>query len=666
MPRRTVRTTVCSGMRLAVLAVFACAAAWNAAGETRGSVTITSQALDISGPEGILVKPAPIRCRLGDDPQWKEPGFNDEDWDRADIFKYPLDNPRAVPPFPPVWFRFDLHFSPDLIGRPVAFTSLSSHEPDTQVFLNGTRVANLQFIDPTTGETPRCIVPFQADCLVAVRWNPEKWRLERALGREKEEARFIFSIRDYEAALQKQERLAVNDHAYALHRIVLIGVFIVFFLFHFALYAHYPLRRENIYYGMTALLCILALTSLHVSEVYRYSGPIWYWSYAVFFLGIMPFSMISGAALLQLLLTGRAGRTLPLYLTAGVLMQIAHIQTPWVSNTAMQCFPLVVVPELAWRVWLRHRRGGLPFSWMVVGALLLVCVILSALGSALGLDSDSGFIRYAAWYFFAFFLQIVAVAFAREYARDKKHLEARTVELAAEIAERERAEEAFQGISRRLLDVRDEEQRRMARELHDSVAQDLAAMVMMIGQIEDDLPEKSPEQAKILEGTLDLANKCAQEVRTLSYLLHPPLLDQLGLIPALRAYVDGFTKRSGIRVTVEVKPDFARMPADVELTLFRIVQECLGNIHRHSHSVTARVTLGQSAGTVLLKVRDEGRGIPEATLAAIQQHRSCGGGGVGVAGMQERLHLLKGTFHIESGPGGTTVHAAVPLGNNNS
>ena len=648
------------GMRFAVLVVFACAAAWNAAGETRGSATITSQVLDVSGPDGIFIKPAPIRYRLGDDPQWKEPGFNDEDWDKADIFKYPLDSPRAVPPLPPVWFRFDLHFAPDLIGRPVVLTSTRFYEPDVQVFLNGIRVADLQFIDPTTGKTPRCFVPLQTDYVVALRWNPEKWRVDRALGREKEAVKCIPSIRDYEVVLRKQERLAVNDHAYALHRIVLIGAFVVFFLFHFALYAHYPLRRENIYYGTTALLCLLALTSLHVSEIYRYSGPIWYWSYAVFFLGIMPFSVISGAALLQLLLTGRVGRTLPVYLTAGVLMQIAHIQTPWVSNTAMQCFPLVVVPELAWSVWLRHRRGGLPFSWMVVGALLLVCVVLSALGSALGLDSDSGFIRYAAWYFFAFFLQIVAVAFAREYARDKKHLEARTVELAGEIAERARAEEAFQGISRRLLEVRDEEQRRMARELHDSVAQDLAAMVMMVGQIEDSLPAKSPEQAKTLETTLDLANKCSQEVRTLSYLLHPPLLDQLGLIPALRAYVDGFTKRSGIRVAVEVGHDFARMPADVELTLFRIVQECLGNIHRHAHCATAHIKLGQRIGTVLLEVWDEGAGIPQDTLAAIQQHRSCEG--VGIAGMQERLHLLKGTFRLESSSSGTMIQAAIPLG----
>ena len=664
MFRNGARMTAGGGVRFAVLAVFACALAWNAVGETRGGVTVSSQVLDVSEPTGVLIEPASIRCRLGDDPQWKEPGFNDEDWDRTDIFNYPLDSPQAVSPFPPVWFRFDLHFAPDLIGRPVVFASYHFYEPDIQVFLNGTRVANLQFIDPTTGKMPRCFVPLQTDYVAVLRWNPENWRRDRALDREKEELKFIPSIRDYEAVLRKLERLAVNDHAYALHRIVLIGAFVGFFLFHFALYAHYPLRRENIYYGTTALLCLLALTSLHVSEIYRYSGPVWHWSYVVLFLGIMPFSVISGAALLQLLLTGRVGRTLPVYLTAGILLQIAHVQTPWVSNTAMQCFPLVVVPELAWAAWLRHRRGGLPFSWMVVGALLLVAVVLNALGAALGLDSDSGFIRYAAWYFFAFFLQIVAVAFAREYARDKKHLEARTAELAGEIVERERAEEAFQGISRRLLDVRDEEQRRMARELHDSVAQDLAAMVMMIGQIEDGLPAKSPEQAKMLETTLGLANKCAQEVRTVSYLLHPPLLDQLGLVPALRAYVDGFARRSGIRVAMEAKPGFGRMPAEVELTLFRIVQECLGNIHRHSHSATARVTLEQSADMVLLKVRDEGTGIPQDTLAAMQQHRSCGG--VGVAGMQERLHLLKGMFRVESGPGGTTVLATIPLGNHSS
>jgi len=170
------------------------------------------------------------------------------------------------------------------------------------------------------------------------------------------------------------------------------------------------------------------------------------------------------------------------------------------------------------------------------------------------------------------------------------------------------------------------------------------------------------DRAALIESIL-LAEQSITEIRTLSYLLHPPFLDEMGLLSALRWYVAGFADRSGITVNLELPEGFDRLPRDTETALFRIVQESLLNIHRHSESETARIRLRRAAGTLVLEVEDWGRGIPKASLKQI----TSGGGvvGVGIAGMSERIERLGGCLELTSsdcGATGTTVRVRLPLG----
>lgn len=687
--------------------LFPCIATWAAPAGSNEALTLSSNELRRSSPLGAPILPPVIRMRWGDDPGWKEPDFNDGDWDKVREFCYPAGASSPGASAACVWFRFHMRFAADIIDTPLVAQTYH-YEENVQIFLNGRAVGRVQDTDPTTGITPRCIVPGQSDCVVALRWSPSRDRLLEGV-RSSRRIGFLLYLDAYEHMLAARDQRDKRDRALAGHRILLMASFVIFFLFHFTLYTHYRLRRESVYYGMTALFCALALGSLHVSEVYRYDQAIWGLSYLHCFLAFMPLSVVSGFGLIQLVLGGDTRKTLPLYASIGA---IAYVATTWTGNILVHWFPLLVVPELAWLVWCKYRKSGLPLGWSVVSAVVVAGVLLSAVGSVYNLSSESGFILYAAWYLLLAFLLVVAVAFIREYARDKKRIEAfatslehevaaRTVELheeigvrrkaeeelktyqdsleelvrqrteelearstrlAEEMAEHRRTEEALQVVSRRLADVRDEERRHMARELHDSVAQELAGIVMNVGLIEDALPRKKPEVKRLLDTTLALGEKCSQEVRTLSYLLHPPLLDQLGLVPALRSYVDGFAKRSGIRITVDVGSDFGRIPGEIELAVFRIAQECLGNIHRHAHSRTAHISLDHNADNVVLEVRDAGIGIDSNTLEAILQRLT--GGGVGIAGMQERLRLLNGTFSMESGVRGTRVRATIPVGGN--
>ena len=227
-----------------------------------------------------------------------------------------------------------------------------------------------------------------------------------------------------------------------------------------------------------------------------------------------------------------------------------------------------------------------------------------------------------------------------------------------DISERKRAEAALRLLAQRLRHAQDEEQRRIARELHDSTAQRLAAATMSLGRLEDLVAPASEQVQKLLHESLQLIEQCSQEVRTISYLLHPPFLEQLGLGPALRAYAEGFAKRSGIEVGIEIAPNLPRFSSEVELALFRVAQESLGNVYRHSGSRRAWLRL-TNGGDLMLEIEDEGRGLPPEVLTAV---RSTGvATGVGIAGMHERLDLVGGTLDITSSPGGTTVSAIVPV-----
>lgn len=207
-------------------------------------------------------------------------------------------------------------------------------------------------------------------------------------------------------------------------------------------------------------------------------------------------------------------------------------------------------------------------------------------------------------------------------------------------------------LSWRLMRIQDEERRRIARELHDSTAQLLAALTMNLAVLsngEARLP-KARREAILKDSTL-LAQDAARELRSHSYLLHPPMLDEQGLGAALRCYIEGFSSRSGIATECDIDPRIGRLPDEIELTLFRVVQESLTNVMRHAQSPTAALALRLAPNSILLEVRDAGRGL---ALGAADKP------GVGIPGMTERLHQLGGTLTVESSPGGTTVRAQLP------
>jgi PAS domain S-box-containing protein len=240
----------------------------------------------------------------------------------------------------------------------------------------------------------------------------------------------------------------------------------------------------------------------------------------------------------------------------------------------------------------------------------------------------------------------------------------RRVHLAAirDITERRKAEEAMRDLSHRLLQAQDAERRRIARDLHDSTAQKLAALIMALGRLDAALTGAADSGTRRLAAScLATAEDCVQEIRSLSHLLHPPLLDELGLETALGTFVEGFSRRSGISVALDVPPDLGRLPADVELALFRVVQEGLGNILKHADSPRASVRLARDPNAVRLEVRDRGRGIPPRILQGIRERRPRLGIGIGIAGMQERIGPLGGTLEIESSGRGTTLRAVIPL-----
>jgi signal transduction histidine kinase len=213
-------------------------------------------------------------------------------------------------------------------------------------------------------------------------------------------------------------------------------------------------------------------------------------------------------------------------------------------------------------------------------------------------------------------------------------------------------------LANQLMYAQDDERRRIATMLHETTAQDLAALKMLLARL-NRTAGLSDGERKALAESISLAEQSMTQIRTVSYLLHPPFLDEAGLLSALRWYAAGFAERSGIKVALDLQESLERLPLDTETVLFRIVQESLTNIHRHAGSKTARIRLRRDTETLLLEIEDEGRGIPNVSL----QHIARGGGGVGVgiAGMSERIKRLGGHFEIASSKHGTTVRIRLPL-----
>ncbi len=245
------------------------------------------------------------------------------------------------------------------------------------------------------------------------------------------------------------------------------------------------------------------------------------------------------------------------------------------------------------------------------------------------------------------------------FSRKANFLPGRHLVSLRDVTLRKQAEASLRALSHRLIRLQDEERRRISRELHDSTGQCLAALRMNLDVISRDAGKLGPEARKSLAEGLSLSNQCASDVRTISYLLHPPLLDEIGLEPALRWYVEGFGERSGIKVALDISDEIDGLPRDLGTTLFRIVQEALTNIHRHAESATARVRVSVANGKITLEIRDTGRGIDADALDRIQDGVQALG--VGISGMRERVRQFGGELQIEPGKPGTVVRATFPL-----
>jgi PAS domain S-box-containing protein len=212
-------------------------------------------------------------------------------------------------------------------------------------------------------------------------------------------------------------------------------------------------------------------------------------------------------------------------------------------------------------------------------------------------------------------------------------------------------------LSWRLLRSQDEERRHIARELHDSAGQTLTVLGISLAQLAQKTGRNAPELATEAEQIQETVQQLHREIRTTSYLLHPPLLDENGLYSAISWYLEGLLERSGLEVQLDVSKEFGRLPRDMELLIFRLVQECLTNIHRHSESETASIRIAREPNQIALVIRDQGKGMSAARLAEIQSGRS----GVGIGGMRERLRQFEGTMNIESDSSGTRIFATIPL-----
>jgi len=239
--------------------------------------------------------------------------------------------------------------------------------------------------------------------------------------------------------------------------------------------------------------------------------------------------------------------------------------------------------------------------------------------------------------------------------RDRNGKSEGWLEINTDITARKRAEESARRLSGRILSLQDDERRRIARGLHDSLGQYLAALKMNL----DVFRTSKDDKAKLASDCAEIVDKCLNETRTISHLLHPPLLDEAGFDSAARWYVDGFSQRSGIKVNLNLPQKLSRMHRDVEVALFRAVQECLTNVHRHSGSSVVDVRLSLSAKQIRLEIKDDGRGIPQERLRSLNQ--GAADAGVGLAGMRERIREFGGSLEIRSERAGVTVIVRIPI-----
>lgn len=305
-------------------------------------------------------------------------------------------------------------------------------------------------------------------------------------------------------------------------------------------------------------------------------------------------------------------------------------------------------------------------SWYCGVGPSILATVLAVLGATYGMVLPThsfgpltlaGSVRMLAFVLSAGIVVVMGESRRRQNEKLRKaqgDLEDRVKERTADL---DTANRNLRELSARLLQLQDDERRRIARELHDSVGQMLAALSMNLAAVRTDI-ERLTKTADALTDSEGLVQEMSTEVRTISHLLHPPLLDEAGLSSALRWYVEGFALRSKINVDLDLPDNFGRLPRESETAIFRVVQECLTNIHRHSQSPVASIHLRQRDHQVLVEIEDRGKGIPPEKQI---QMASAGAPGVGIRGMRERLRQLGGTLEVNSSRTGTVVTVWLPI-----
>jgi len=228
-------------------------------------------------------------------------------------------------------------------------------------------------------------------------------------------------------------------------------------------------------------------------------------------------------------------------------------------------------------------------------------------------------------------------------------------------AELYRKSRQLEMLTAEMVVLQDEERRRLARELHDGIGQMLAALLMNVSIVQSQSHKLDERGARAVSENAQLLQQVSTEIRTMSHLLHPPLLEDAGLASALRWYTDEFSERSKIKVDLEIPSDFERLPNNTEVAIFRIVQECLTNVHRHSGSKSAAIRMTRDNGSLVVQVMDRGKGISKEKLPSLASGRT----GVGIGGMRERLKQMGGTLDVRSTEDGTVVTAVLNVNGRN-
>jgi signal transduction histidine kinase len=332
-----------------------------------------------------------------------------------------------------------------------------------------------------------------------------------------------------------------------------------------------------------------------------------------------------------------------LYDTKLIALHVGSDAVIWLSYVAISC-------TLVYLVW--RTRREIPFSWMFLafGLFIVACGFTHFMEVV---------VLWKPLYWLAGDIKLltalasVVTAIALPGLVPEVHKMVASAHVSEERRKQlEQANSNLVQLSNRVLNVQDGERRRIARELHDGVGQYLAAIKMSCEVAMQQSPQGNGTEA--LNESLVLIDRCTSEVRTLSHLLHPPLLEEMGLASAMPWYLEGFTQRSGIQIELDMPSHLERLSQPLELALFRVLQESLTNIHRHSESKVARIALRINDGNVVLTIEDRGKGMSNGNGHPLRD-------GVGIASMRERVRELGGQLHLTTTPSGTTVQAVIPM-----